>query len=497
MANLQETSTLEQLLRCSTRSQRDTVAAILENRTLWAPQSEPQWLALLSEADELFYGGQAGGGKSDLILGLALIAHKRSVIVRREFSQLAGTSGLIERSRDILGDRGRYNGQEHVWRDIPGGRTLEFGGVQYEDDKRKYQGRPHDLIAFDEGTEFTESQFQFLTGWARSTDPDQRVRVVVTGNPPTHAAGRWVIQHWGPWLDDRHPNPANPGELRWFAVLDGQDKEVDGPGSFDHNGETVLPKSRTFIPAALSDNPFLRDSAYGAILQGLPEPLRSQLLYGDFSIGVSDDPWQVIPTEWVRAAFARYEAGVRPEVALSCVGADVARGGDDQTVICKRFGNWFPPVIKYAGKDTPDGPSAAHRIAEALEGSDALINVDVIGIGSSAYDSLAGMDGVNAWPVNFAERSSVTDKTGKLAMRNKRAEAYWTAREALDPTTGDNLAIAPDNELLADLTSPRYKVTASGILVESKEDIIARLHHSPDCGDAFVLSLLGGGWFIF
>jgi hypothetical protein len=461
------------------------------------PQSAPQWLALLSQADELFYGGQAGGGKSDLILGLSLIAHEKSIIFRREFSQLTGAGGLIERSRDLLGGVARYNGLEHVWREIPGNRTLEFGGVQYEQDKRRYQGRPHDLKAFDEVPEFTESQYRFLTGWARSTNVAQRVRVVATGNPPTHADGMWVLKYWAPWLDDQHPDPARPGELRWFAVLGGKDAEVDGPEPFDHKGETIRPKSRTFIPAALTDNPFLRDSDYGAVLQGLPEPLRSQLLYGDFTIGVQDDPWQTIPTEWVRQAFRRYEEREGPEVPLTTIGVDVARGGADQTVLCRRFGNWFPPLEKYAGRDTPDGSSVATLAVVAMgESKDAQLNVDVIGVGSSAYDTLANQ-GLNVRAVNFAEGSDRFDKTGKLKLRNMRAEAYWRAREALDPNDGDSLAIAPDNELLADLTAPKWKVTPSGILIESKEDIATRLGRSTDCGDAFVLALLEGSWLIF
>ena len=462
------------------------------------PQSTPQWLALLTSAHELFYGGQAGGGKSDLLLGLALIAHKKSVIFRREFSQLTGAGGMIERSRELLGEYGRYNGQEHVWRDIPGGRILEFGGVQYEGDKRRYQGRPHDLKAFDEVTEFTESQYRFLSGWARSTEPGQRVRIVATGNPPTHAEGMWVIQHWGPWLDDQHPNPATPGELRWFAVIEGKSIEVDGPESFDHEGEMVKPISRTFIPAALADNPFLADTDYESVLQSLPEPLRSQMLYGDFSIGVQDDPWQVVPTEWIRMAFRRYEEREAPDVPLTALGVDVARGGDDQTVICKRFGNWFPPLLKWEGHATKDGPQVAALAIGALDGEmEATVNVDVIGVGSSVYDSLATQESVNVTGVNFAAGSNAFDRSGRLEMRNMRSEAYWKVRESLDPTKGDDLAIAPDNELLADLTAPRWKMTPSGVLIESKEDIKKRIGRSTDCGDAFALSLLEGSWLIF
>ena len=88
------------------------------------------------------------------------------------------------------------------------------------------------------------------------------------------------------------------------------------------------------------------------------------------------------------------------------------------------------------------------------------------------------------------------DRTRQLQLRNVRAEAYWGMREALDPVSGDNIALPPDPELLADLTAPRWKITTAGIQVESKEDIVKRLKRSPDCGDAVVLSGLRSGVLI-
>jgi hypothetical protein len=45
----------------------------------------------------------------------------------------------------------------------------------------------------------------------------------------------------------------------------------------------------------VTDNPYLLTTGYVATLQALPEPRRSQLLYGDFAVGTTADPWQVIP----------------------------------------------------------------------------------------------------------------------------------------------------------------------------------------------------------
>jgi hypothetical protein len=78
---------------------------------------------------------------------------------------------------------------------------------------------------------------------------------------------------------------------------------------------------------------------------------------------------------------------------------------------------------------------------------------------------------------------------------NVRAAMYWKLREALDPHTGDNLALPPDPELLADLCAPRYGVNAAGIFIEHKPDIEKRISRSPDCADALVMAHWHGTGF--
>jgi len=454
----------------------------------------PQFAAMLSPADELFFGGQAGGGKSDLALGLACTMHRHSLILRRTYRQLGGARGLIQRSREIIGRHGRYNGQEHVWRDLPEGRIIEFGSCQYEQNREDYKGRPHDLKVFDELPEFTESMYRFITAWTRTTIPGQRVRIIGTGNPPTSAEGEWVISYWGPWLNSQHSSPARPGELRWFAVLDGEDVEVESGNPFQHKQETIRPRSRTFIPARLDDNPFLRDTDYGRILQGLPEPLRSQLLYGDFDVAKDTDPWQVIPTEWVQLAQARWKERQRPTTPMSALGIDPSRGGKDETAISRRYDNWFDELLHYPGSQVQDGPAAAALVISALAGQDAPVNVEITGVGTSVYDSLKAT-GVNAKIVDPAAGSTMRDKTGRLKMRNTRAAMWWSLREALDPRTGNDIALPDDRQMLADLCAPRYEASVAGITIEPKDSsrsgartIKKRLGRSPDRGEAVILA---------
>lgn len=478
-----ELAKISELLDYLTDSEKAEIDAILsENAPLWVPLPGPQTQALESEADILFYGGAAGGGKSDLLIGASLTQHVKSLILRRESTQL---QGILDRITEILGGRDGYNGQEKVWR-MPD-RQMEFGSVKDAGDEIKYQGRPHDLLGFDEICHFLEIQFRFLIGWLRTTKKGQRCRVICTGNPPTDSDGQWVRQFWGPWLDPKHPNPAKPGELRWYAMIDGKETErLDGK-PFVYEGKSIRPLSRTFIPSRVQDNAYLMATNYEATLQALPEPLRSQMLNGDFMAGTDDDPFQTIPTAWVEAAMARWSEDGK-KWGMDSIGADIARGGRDETVVTPRYGTWFAPQVCYPGAQTPDGATSASLILANTRDA-APIHVDVIGVGSSVYDHLEG-NNIHVVPINWSERATKTDKTGKLKFVNLRAQHWWGMREALDPKTGDNLALPPCPKLLADLTAPRWKLTTRGIQIEGKDELAKRIGRSPDKGDSAVLSLI-------
>ena len=269
-------------------------------------------------------------------------------------------------------------------------------------------------------------------------------------------------------------------------MIDGNDTECETGQPFTHKGEEIKPKSRTFIPARLTDNPYLMATDYAATLQAMPEPLRTQLLYGDFNVSVEDNIWQTIPTKWIDLAQARWKKNGRPNVSLSALGVDVARGGKDKTVIAPRYANWFDELKKSPGIQTPDGESVAVLVAQEWQPG-AGVNLDVIGVGTAAYDATVKYK-IPVNGVNNAEASTKTDRSGKFKFINRRAEAYWQFRESLDPVTGVDICLPPDPELKADLCAPRWKLTVRGIQVESKDDIIARLKRSPDCGDATVLA---------
>ena len=456
-------------------------AILARDKALWRPLPGPQTLAYESQATIVGYGGSAGGGKSHLAIGKALTKHRKTMILRREATQL---TGIIDDITQILGGRDGYNGQDRIWR-LPDNRQIEFGSTPNLGDETKYQGRPHDLLVFDEATNFLEQQVRFLMGWLRTSDPKQKCQALLCFNPPVNADGRWVVEMFAPWLDPAHPLPALPGELRWFATIDGKDVEVSNSDPFEHNGESIAPSSRTFIPSRVTDNIFLMGTGYMATLQSLPEPLRSQMLHGDFQAGMEDDPWQVIPTAWVDAAMARWKP-LLPKPSMDSLGVDVARGGADSTVLAPRHGNWYGELIAYPGTQTPDGPKVAGLAISAVRDR-AVIHIDVIGVGSSPYDFLRQAN-QQVIGVNVAESHPGTDKSGRLRFANLRSALWWQLRESLDPANNTGITLPPDSRLKADLCAPKWEPRGPIIQVESRDEIKKRTGRSPDYASAVILA---------
>lgn len=482
----------------------DALIAPSLTERIWVPNPGPQTEAKYSLADELFYGGQAGGGKTDLELGLALTEHRRSLILRRTNNEV---KGLLDRMREIVGNSDGLNSQTGVWR-RPDGRIIEMGGCQLESDKQKYKGIPHDLKCFDEVSDFTESQYTFIIAWNRSATPGQRCRVVAAGNPPTRPEGLWVVKRWAAWLDPQHPRPAEPGELRWYTTDEhGEEIEVDGPGPHLIGGQPVYARSRTFIPATLQDNPDLIASGYQASLDALPAELRAAYRDGDFQTTLKDDAYQIIPTAWVIEAQKRWTPQIPPGVPMCAMGVDVAIS-KDKFVIAPRHDGYYPQPTVVPGHEVGDNAkkAAGRVIAQRLD--NAMVVVDVGGgWGADCYAQLAAnnIECIGYMGVKGSRRKS---ENGKFGFSNVRTEALWRFREALDPSQpgGSTIALPPSATMRGDLCAPTYKVKGQGngqiIIAESKKEVCDRLGRSTDEGDAVVMAWwdgvkqhnLAGGW---
>lgn len=452
------------------------------------PNPGPQTEALHSAADILLYGGQAGGGKSALEVGAFFLDHHTGLVLRREATQL---EGLISFAKEVgEPSQGRFvGGNENVFK-CDDGRRLRFAGLNQADDWRKHAGNARDYLAFDEAGEFLKEQVFSLIGWLRSVREGQRCRVILGSNPPRGGDGEWMIEEFSPWLAPLNGVKAAPGELLWAIVVGGKTEWVEGPGTYDRGGEQYEAMSRTFIPASLDDNPYLKDTGYRAKIQQLPEPLRSQLLYGDFSAGREDHEWQVIPTEWIELAQARWTSQPPENVPMTAVAADVAQGGPDKTQIQCRYDHWYSPFTSKDGADTPDGPSIASEVVKVMRDRCRVVVDAGGGYGGDALTQLAHAD-VDCFGFKGSVGSASKTREGLYGFKNFRAQAVWQFREALDPDYGSLIALPPDPEMKADLAAFRYEYRPGGdgdvILVGPKEEMKERLGRSPDKGDTTIM----------
>ena len=511
------------------------------NSVIWQPfPNSPQEFAFHHPADELFYGGAAGSGKTDLILGLSAFA-KHSLLLRREFPRCRA---IIERSREIFARnisihaKDSYNESLHLWR-LSESNTIQIGSVQYEQDWQKYQGQAHDLKCWDELTEFSEMQFRKINIWNRHPDPSVRCRIVATGNPPTTVDGEWVLDYWGAFIDpDYDGDRAEQGSLVWFVrkYIGEEDQDVEiarTPLSevkeYMARGEMpprpiheyTLPngtvkqlegRSRSFIGGKVEDNPVLMAKGYDKTLEALPIELRTRFREGNFIRIVESTDLQVIPTAWIVAAMDRWIAHMGTKSLdygnaisiyrtknqvpnMSAMGVDPSRGGDDETAIAVRFADWIAPLHLTKGKYVEDG-DAVRDIIHNLRIGNPQINIDVVGVGSSPYDSCKKM----GWGViainggaSATDRNNrpITDRTGLLRFRDINAMLAWKLMEALDPQYNPTLMLPPDPKLKAELCSIRRASIDGGVVsIESKKEVKKRLGRSPDRADAVKYALL-------
>lgn len=209
------------------------------------------------------YGGAAGGGKSDSLIGVAIIAGLTFPginigIFRRKYTELEGPGGIIIRSQELMSSWADYNGGLRRWT-MPTGSILQFCHCENESDVFNYQSQQFDVLLFDEMTQFTRTQVRYLI---------TRNRATKDGVTP-FAAGA-----------------TNPGGIGHVAFKE-EFVDIGEPETvYDVEVEPGVYEKHIFIPARLEDNQILenRDPGYRKRLESQPEEIRRALLYGDFDV---------------------------------------------------------------------------------------------------------------------------------------------------------------------------------------------------------------------
>lgn len=203
----------------------------------------------------------------------------------------------------------------------------------------------------------------------------------------------------------------------------------------------------------------------------------------------ASDGNSIIPLEWVDKAIERWHAFFESESVgeMTEVGIDVAREGDDATVLAKKYGHVLGELQAEHWDDTTTTAGWGTAVLDAHRGARAI--VDVIGIGAGVYDMMRAVHRRRVVPFQAAQKTDRRDRSGEIGFANKRAAAWWNLRDILDPSRGAFLCLPPDDLLIADLTAPHWKMTQTGkVIVEPKADVKRRIGRSPDRGDATVMA---------
>jgi len=261
--------------------QPKVVKEILDGRPIvFKPNKGPQTDFLASPEEDVLYGGAAGGGKSYALLADLLRyadnGNHRALLLRRTLGEL---TELIDKSKQFYPKAfpgAVFKEAKSMWQ-FPSGATALFSYLDKDTDVTRYQGQAFSWIGIDEITHYpTPYVWEYLRSRLRTTDESIIPYMRCTANPGS--VGGWWIKKM--YIDPSPPNIA-------FPAVDIETKtELKYPENFpdkERAGKALF--YRKFIPARLTDNPFLtRGGEYQAMLMSLPEVERKRLLEGDWDV---------------------------------------------------------------------------------------------------------------------------------------------------------------------------------------------------------------------
>jgi phage terminase large subunit len=182
----------------------------------------------------------------------------------------------------------------------------------------------------------------------------------------------------------------------------------------------------------------------------------------------------LIPLAWIEAARER----TLPATGPRCLAADVARFGDDWTIIGLRQGPVLLNLWPIKGADTTAVAGMIERLA--YDEHPSSIAVDSIGIGAGVVDQLVLQEVQGLRPINVGSAPLNPE-----LFANLRAELYWNLRERF--RTG-SIVLTNDEQLAEELAAIRYRFNPGGkIQIESKDEMKRRLRRSPDRADMLAL----------
>ena len=216
-----------------------------------------------SHANEILYGGAAGGGKTKALIMDAFFRTltypgTTAVIFRRSYGELEDTD-IKEALASYPESLATYNAGRHEFK-LRNGSKILFRHCENEADRFKYSGIEIQFLYFDELTSFEQSIYDFIKTRLRAKKSLGVVPIVRSASNPGNIGHGWVKKMFvdaGPYLSIQE-------QVIFSETL--------------HKSKTIRTQ---YIPALAMENPLITDD-YIFELEQKPEALRRALLNGDW-----------------------------------------------------------------------------------------------------------------------------------------------------------------------------------------------------------------------
>lgn len=440
------------------------------------PQPGSQLEMVTSPALELFYGGQAGGGKSYgfLLDFLGDIGHPKAnaIFFRRHYQDL---EQIIEDAKMLYNGFGwRYNESKHLGV-FPSGARIRFAHMNTVKDIFKYTGKNWTHQYWDELPQFPKKPYLLMIVWLRSPAKGIFKRIRSSGNPD----GEGFL-----WCKHRFIDCLEPFKISHFVTVNNNDIKV--PKGTPHA------ITRQFIPCYREENNVLMeaDPEYSYRMELLPEHLKRAYKYGIWE--VTDRPLQVVNSDWW---FTARSGDVKFKLSHAAVGGDYAESGD-QCCVCSGRGNRPERMTDYPGMKTTEFSKILYKEHMLYGLKSCYTGVDSVGPGVGCFHDLSETNIASfIYPCKYKEEG-FDAKFEKLATKLKfdcwRSQAWWQFRMDMENEVLD-LSLLSNYENIEMLEEEIFAHTfeiKNGVLrviakLElRKEDSLGR---SPDRADTLVI----------